>query len=322
MPTGEARQLAPLPKGMDNRAAEHTLPEGCARNIVNADVDNMGRLRRRRGFRKVYSGLGLRDGYACPAGVFFVEGGNIRQWLGGDEARTLGGGVSGRMAWHWAADGVLYMSDGDRSWRFADGALTEPPDPSVPITAVTPETAALKGVTARPPGRIIRDYNGRLYVADDKGVAWYSEPFAYEHFRRYRGFLQFAAPLTLMEPVAGGIWFATEHATWFYAGDPDEGFQVAKSLDHGAIFGTSVRLPGGARAMWQSPRGAIVGGPGGEAVNTQEEHVVPDAAKEGAALYRDRDGRRQYIAALRNPSMGTGAISSWITAEVTRRNQP
>ena len=46
-------QLGPMPAGMNNRAADHSLPEGTARNIVNADVDAAGRLRRRAGLTKI-----------------------------------------------------------------------------------------------------------------------------------------------------------------------------------------------------------------------------------------------------------------------------
>ena len=80
-------QLGPVPAGMNNRAADHSLPEGTARNIVNADVDAAGRLRRRAGLTKVYPGVDVRDGYSCPAGELFVESNNLMQ-LNADNTAT------------------------------------------------------------------------------------------------------------------------------------------------------------------------------------------------------------------------------------------
>lgn len=397
------RQIGPIPAGMDNRAAEHTMPEGTARNVVNTDIDNLGRLRRRPGFTRVYSGLDIHSGFACEAGAFFVEAGNLKQLHADYTTTIVWPGVRGPVA-HCFWNGVLYLSDGVVTKKLVRGELLpwgqEAPGPPILATTTgmllpglyvaalafvaddgqehqpsrlttirlhepggilfvglpagrirlylsTADGAVLyhvtdrtdgsnylvadnsyeggqvlttTGITSPPAGNIIRPYAGRVYVADKKTV-WYSEPFSPERFRRATNYLLFPDDVSLMEPVAGGIWFAAGTATWFYAGAPDAdeagGFQINQVFSYGAIAGTSARLPDG-RVMWQSPRGAILAY-GGEAKNVQEPHVAPDIAATGAGLFMEQDGGRKYLAALHQPQMGVGAIRSWMDAEIIRR---
>ena len=170
-----------------------------------------------------------------------------------------------------------------------------------------------------PPGRIIRFYNGRAYVADDLGNFWYSEPFSYDHFRLGSSFEQFPAALSIMEPVTGGIFCATDAETWFYSGTPEDGFSVVKKFEYGAIFGTGKRIPNSDDVAWQSQRGMVIGTADGACKNVQEKHVSPDSAISGAAIIREQDGVRQYIASLHNPTISRFAAKSWLTTEIIRR---
>jgi hypothetical protein len=388
---------------MNNRAADHSLPEGTARNIVNADVDAAGRLRRRAGLTKVYPGVDVRDGYSCPAGEFFVESNNLMQLIADNSATRLQHGIVGPLAYHYML-GRVYMSDSRRTYKLINGSihtwgLPRPPKPTLsgavgslppgvyaaaivgvdgdglesgaseiatinlrqaggivftnlPVlagqtvrlylgtangtelyhvadTAAASYTVAAQGYddgatletrgVSRPPvGRIIRDYKGRVYIADGAGLVWYSDVFRYDHFRLDEGYLMFPGPAALMEPVKDGIFFATDNATWFYAGTPEEGFEIIPVFDYGAVFGTSVRRDDGS-VMWQSQRGAVKGAPDGSARNEQEKHVAPDHATAGAAIIREENGMQQFIASLRGTRTNTLAASSWIDAEVIRR---
>ena len=396
-------QLGPLTQGMNNLAADHSLPEGAARNIVNADVDTVGRLRRRAGLTKVYPGVDVRDGYACPVGEFFVESNNLMQLNAGNTATRLQHGIVGPLAYHYML-GRVYMSDSRRTFKLIDGyvhpwGLPRPPKPTLsgaagtlppgvyaaaivgvdgdglesgaseiatinlrqaggiiftnlPVlagqtvrlylgtangaelyhvadtgaasyTVAAPgyddgATLETRGVSRPPVGRIIRDYKGRVYIADGDGMVWYSDVFRYDHFRLDEGYLMFLGPVALMEPVAAGIFFATDKATWFYAGTPEDGFEIRQVFDYGAVFGTSVRRDDGS-VMWQSQRGAVKGAPDGSARNEQEKHVAPDHATAGAAIIREENGMQQFIASLRGTRTNTLAASSWIDAEVIRR---
>jgi len=72
-------RLGPFPEGMNNRSTDHALPNGTVRNAVNADFDNEGKAKRRKGATKVYSALGSKGGFSCPVGEFFVEGMDLKK---------------------------------------------------------------------------------------------------------------------------------------------------------------------------------------------------------------------------------------------------
>ena len=400
--------IGPFPGGMNNRQPSHALPEGTVRNIVNCDVSNGGTAKRRRGYTKVYSGLGTKFGYDCPAGRYFVEGPNIMKFNSDNTATVIWAWVTGTYCTFFYIDGVLYFSDGVVSLKIINDliyywGMAPPPAPVVSTTAgaydagtyqaaycwvdangvesgASPVVTVLAGensgfifsslpsrvdmqavalriylstangselyhvadtlsashtvlagrydsgtplesdqIMPAPPGRIIRHYNARMWVADADGVAWYSDPLQPDRFRRDHNYQLWSLPLALMEPTTDGIWFATAKETWFYVGDPELGFQEIKKFDYGAVLGTGKQLPDG-NVMWQSTRGAIKAGPSGECANVQEANVAVDTAESGATLIREQDGLKQFIASLKTPTISKMAASSWFTAEQIRRS--
>jgi hypothetical protein len=173
-------------------------------------------------------------------------------------------------------------------------------------------------VSPAPAGRIVRHHNGRMFVADSVGNVFYSEPFQPDHFLLADNYLSFSAPVDIMEPVSGGIFFAYGDRTDFYAGDVEAGFEVSNIFDYGAVFGTGARDEDS--AMWQSQRGAVVGNPDGSAENISK-HAYPDTASSGAAVLKEHDGMKHFIASLKSPSVSTLAARSFIDAEVIRRGE-
>lgn len=384
---------------MNNRQADHALPEGFARNIVNCDVESGGRPRRRAGMTRVLSAVGSKNGFSCDLGAFFVEGGAVKQW-DGTSATTLISGVSGDVAFCEAND-VVYLSDTAKTWKIVDGVvhswgITPPPAPLLATTsgtlpagkyiaalvwvdanglesgasAVRELTTSSEGgivfrdlpfgantlriylsavngsilyhvadtstneytvstwlgngnvlenrnISGPVPAQTIRFYNGRLYLATG-ALVFYSEPFRFDHYRLDEGYLALPDDHALMEPVTMGIYLATDKATWFYMGNPDDGFNVFKKFDYGAIPGTAVRNIDGS-IMWQSQRGMIIGSPEGECKNMQEDNVAPDSAVAGSAVLIERNGLRHYVASLKEPTASPLAAKSWIDAEVIRR---
>jgi len=169
-----------------------------------------------------------------------------------------------------------------------------------------------------PPGRIIRHYNGRSYIADAYGAVYYSEPFSFDLFKLGDSFIQFPEAVSIMEPVTGGIYFATDNETWLYRGNPEDGFDIVRQFDYGGVYGTGRRVPNSDNVVWQSQRGMILG-TSERATNMQEKHVAVESAVSGATLIREQDGVRQYIASIHQPTTSRMAATSWIDAEVIRR---
>lgn len=176
-----------------------------------------------------------------------------------------------------------------------------------------------KQFLSRPPaGRLIREFKGRIYIADAYGAVWYTEPYAHDLVHRGRGFFQFPAPVTVMEPVGGGIWLVSNQ-TEFYAGSGPDDFQPVQKLDYGAVYGTGQIDPKTKDAIWYSTKGVVVGGQDGQAENLQEKNVAPDSGTVGAALVREQDGLRQMVVSVRDPNVSPLAASSFLEMEVIRK---
>lgn len=411
----DIKPQGPWPLGINNRQAAHALPMDqndrtvALRNVVNVDLDNAGKPSRRAGVTKIAAASGAHSGFACDAGVFFMDGQRLKRLNADDSVTDLGGLAGTQVAWTYA-NGNVYLSDGVLNKRITAGSLHDwgmavPGQPLVYgvagggnfaagkyLAAVTfldadgresgacatvqadiaansaivfgnlPMSANPDVVTVRlylsltngtqlfhvgtvghgqasamisadtvgagkpiatqfmspmPPGRILREHKGRMLVASGP-VIWISEPYAHDLVHRGRGFLQFPADVTVVEPVDGGVFVAADK-TYFLAGSgPADWTQRLPVLDYGAVFGTAVRDRDN-RPIWQSERGAVIGLPDGQAKNLTEANVAPDSGTTGAGLYREHDGQRQYIASIQDPTLSRLAASDWMDMEVIRR---
>ncbi len=70
-------QLGPYPKGMNNVQPRHSLPDGYARDIVNADVSDGGYLRLRGGFSREVVGSNITAAWAYGDDIYFVDSGTL-----------------------------------------------------------------------------------------------------------------------------------------------------------------------------------------------------------------------------------------------------
>jgi len=168
-------------------------------------------------------------------------------------------------------------------------------------------------------GRIIRSFNGRIYIADDLGNVWITDPMSYDQMIESENFLQFPKPVTMMEPVSDGIWFAHGDKTEFYAGTDPDSFDPIPIFEYGAVFGTGRSVPNSDNVMWYSNRGAIIAGAGGEIKNIQEENVATHTAVSGATLIKEEDGIKQFIASLTDPTVSNLTAGDFIDAEIIRK---
>jgi hypothetical protein len=170
---------------------------------------------------------------------------------------------------------------------------------------------------AVPAGSIVRHFNGRIYVVVGKTV-WFTDPFTLGSVQKQRNFIQFPATVTIMEPVAGGIWFVADQ-TYFYAGGGPDDFTPVPQLNYGAVPGTSVKVPYTNDVMWYSERGAVMATQDGQIKNVQEANIAAESGTAGAALIREENGVKQFIASVRNQGISPLAASSFMDMEVIRK---
>jgi hypothetical protein len=168
-----------------------------------------------------------------------------------------------------------------------------------------------------PPGRIVRHYKGRFYIADGN-IVWYTEPYAPDLVHRGRNFFQFSDPVTVIEPGESGLWIVAA-TTEFYAGTGPEDFRPITQLKYGAVYGTSQLLPRTKDAIWYSTKGVVMGTKDGQVKNLQENNVASESGTSGATLVRDQDGIQQFIASIKDPVVSPLVAQSFFSAEVIRK---
>lgn len=400
--------LAPWGKGLCNKTSARGLQDGSVRNAVNVDFITDTILRRRKGLTKVYSGIGLSNGFSCPVGSFFVEGTTLKRLNADNTATEVYIGVTGEHHTFFYKNGVVYFSDGTLSLKLTDSTvykwgmdvpaapvvygasgtfpagvyltaccfvdhdgvesgasriesiyltensgvtftniplITDPQVATVRLYMSTadggelfhvadttaPEYTIVAGTYAEgatleskfispaPGARVVAYYNGRAYVADGVGAVHYSEPFEYDRFKIGSNFLQFPSAVDIMIPVDTGIFFAYGSTTEFYAGNPEDGFNIVPKFEYGGVLGSAKQVPNSSSVIWQSQRGTILGTADGQCKNIQEDTVAIESADSAATMVREREGVRHFVTSLRNPVASPMAAQSWIDAEVIRR---
>ncbi len=167
-------------------------------------------------------------------------------------------------------------------------------------------------------GTLIREFKGIIYIADALGTVWHTNPMSNDLVMMTENFFQFPKPVTLMEPVADGMYFANGKVTEFYAGSGPESFTVRQILDYGAALGTGKEYDDTTR-IWWSHKGVIKGGPGGQISNIQEKNVAADYAESGSSVVREEDGIKQFISSLVDPTTSNLVAKDFFDAEIIRK---
>lgn len=162
------------------------------------------------------------------------------------------------------------------------------------------------------PGQIVRYFAGRMWVADGAFLK-FSLPLRYGLYRPAQDFFLFPSAITVLEPVADGL-FVVADQTYFLAGVvPAQMVRRRLSGDTGVV-GTGAQVEarhfgvegGDHVAYWLGSRGAVVGTAGGGIRHLTDGRINLPAYASGASLFRERQGVRQVITTTRTPGPGSG----------------
>lgn len=158
-----------------------------------------------------------------------------------------------------------------------------------------------------PAGHIVRARHGRMLVASGKTL-YYSDALRFGLCKMPSMHFRFASTITMVEPVAGGIFVADSHSTYFLAGMEVSEAVQARVHDHAAIPGASMLARGdeigqdgfeGRIALWWSKSGELMlGGPDGSVKSLTNGRYATDPHTSGVMFYRDLNGLRQIITRL------------------------
>jgi hypothetical protein len=251
---------------------------------MNIDILDNNMIMRRRGIRKVvpesaHSLFPVGNKYCLfgsGTGLWIL----LPEFAGYRQIATV---TSGNISYAMV-DGVVYWANGYQRGEVVDGV-------NLPWTKA--ETVYSNNQTRTfydpPTGRLLGWYKGRMYVVEDK-VIWYSEPFSPDVFALADSFLSFESTVTMIRPVAGGVYISDAEQTWFLAGEDPKEFSwkvvdyfPALPYSDAAAAGTMaaneagdmVFSSGGKRevAFWLTNDGIMFGDGAGDIINLTEKRI-------------------------------------------------
>ena len=156
-----------------------------------------------------------------------------------------------------------------------------------------------------PAGTVTAFWRGRVLVAVGP-VLYASKTNAWELFDFRRDFKQFSAPITLVQPVDGGVFVGTEQELAFLGGSEFDKLAYVRVLDGPTVLGSGVAVRGelvqrgqgtgqGAAMLCIAARGIVAGFSDGGIARMTEGRYATDVT-EVAATFRMTDGAPQYLA--------------------------
>lgn len=169
-----------------------------------------------------------------------------------------------------------------------------------------------------PAGQIVRHYNSSLLVARGSMLCR-SEPYRYGLWNPGKSYIQFPAPITVVEPCVAGVFVCADRTYWL-AGDL-AATTMQPVLPYGAVAGSGVRsgTDDNVRTFWVSPHGLVMGTPDGAAKAVQEKDLTFSGAARAATLYREGQGIAQAIFTRQGIQPLATASRGFVAAEIHRK---
>lgn len=302
----------------------------------NIDLDDVGEVRRRRGYTKKMSGVfhslfttNLEQTFAVRDGVLGLINPNytfaaVQPGIGTDPVLS---GVA-----YVQVGPTLYFSNRIASGRVDLTNFTVSPwgaqdDQGFwfsPVVNPSPTEPPVGGrlFGAPPLATALTYFNGRIYLASDRTL-WATEMHLYNFVDKTKNHRLFESPITALGTVTDGIYVGTTQDVWFLGGD----FHTHKRawvLGVGAVPGTMVSAPAElvdpqvrlnpdqpievkSSVVFMTENGIVVGLDSGKTFNLTESRFLFPKAAAGAAMFRKQDGNNTYLSVL--DSRGT-AVSN------------
>jgi hypothetical protein len=328
-------------KGLKNNVARERLGPDELERAINVDIDDVGQIRRRRGYARKATGswhsvrtftlkvLGVCDGVL---GVIRDDYSFLSLGVFVGASRLTYTEVNGEVYFsNAAASGIVSVDDVVRAWGKTDGQ-------GLWLSPVLDETSTLGPVAGEILGDPIRAscieaYSGRIYLADDKTL-WATELFRYGYVNRTRGFVQFEHTITLVMAVSDGLYVGTTGGLYFLQGVfgafkqqqlnsdmvlPGSGQFVPAELVHPQARNAPV--PTGIAAVFMTSGGVIAGFDHGTCYNLTIGAMVFPGGISAAALFRQDSGANHYVAAIDSAGgpAANARIGDYCEAEIVRR---
>ncbi|TVM31161.1 hypothetical protein DQK91_18805 [Oceanidesulfovibrio marinus] len=266
---------------------------------VNVELDDTGRVSRRKGFQLHLSLAGAHSLFYSGGHCLFAAGTGLYRLHEDGTVSLVHDGLSPGFRVRYAqVERDIFFVNGKEGGRYSefDGQVRT----GLPA-ATRPYPGDFRHREALPAGHLIAYYCGRLFVADEEAL-WWTEPHDYIRAVLAENYAPMTTRPRMIAPVNDGIYVSTSRETWFLAGATPEAFQFIKVANYPAIEGTETRVEGrigGGEtrldvALWATSKGICMGGPGGNVLNLTEQQLdLPDAMRGVGCIIND-----QYVALI------------------------
>jgi len=263
----------------------------------NVDVDDTGRISRRKGFDKKVSG-NYHSGFSCGDYSLCITG-DALTILEADYSTTPIRQVTvGRR--------MSYVKVGSEVY-YANGVETGFVRNRVSYSWV--KILELREVTTRilsspPVGHLLSFFNGRIYIAVGNSI-YYTEANSRNHVDLANNVIIESSRVRMIAPVEGGIYIGNSKEILFYKGESPKTFTRSLVANYPVVEGTATTMmvsqvgdleEGGKVILMATERGLSIGFPDGKFVNFSEDKVRFPSANYGAGIYKDR----KFIVTMQN----------------------
>ncbi len=326
-------------KGLKNTVSSERLVGEELERALNIDIDDVGQVRRRRGYTLKVTGsfhsiqeingdlYGVMDGtlgiirpdytfepLAVSVGDTPVCYTNVGDtiYFSGSQAGTITNGVLGQ----WGG------TDGQGVWIS-------------PVQTPTDTLGAISGTSLQDPplASELAAYNGRIYLAQDKTL-WATQLFNYHYVDKTKNFMQFEQDITLLEAMTDGMYVGTKDGLYFLQGRALGEFKLTQVLDSPVLAGSAVwapaelihpqavnaPMPTGPALLFMTEAGICAAFDGGTSYNLTQTEVIFPRAVTAAGLFRQDSGSNAYVVATDSeggPS-ANARIGDYVDAEIVR----
>lgn len=199
--------------------------------------------------------------------------------------------------------GNVYATEQNSETLYYQGSI----DNSYTILAIESDTKRLVTGNYYPFPYVdnLVSYHGVILGSIDNYL-YFSAPFMPHLIRADKGFLQYPKPISIIAPVADGVYIVADKTYFISQLETNDILQV-KVSDTDAIKGTYTPLPDG-RAAWFCRYGQVVAGMGGEIATPNKGIYAPEPKQQGVSAYLEHNGRPLIINSLAKDSQNDNGL--------------
>ena len=341
-PTGPESIVLTSFGGIKNTVSEERLGQGDLASAVNVDLDDVGQLRRRRGYTRVSTAM-CHSLMTLGDVTLVVKDGVLGRLYPDYSFKPLSPVGPTALCYVRVADTIFYSSasgvsgkitnDEHAPWgEFGAGMWVSP------VLRPTETLGAIRGklLTGPPAATCMDAYKGRIYLGHER-LIWATELYLYDKVDAEKNFIQTEADVTMIAAVDKGLFIGTTAALHFLQGTLADGLKMRTVINSPVIPGSLAivpyakalpqarqgPVPEGYGPMFMTAGGVLVGLDNGDAFNLTQDRVVFPGVVRAAALYREDQGANAYVA-VTDSAGGPSAnarIGDYVDAEIVRASQ-